>query len=317
MYMGGGNYGANFEKWFNDRFFGRDWLLSINSYAFDVLRTHGNDKVLIGKDGWLFYKGDNSLRNFQNLDLFTDKELKNAVKYLTDINEWAKANGKQFYYMICPDKNKIYSEYLPYVNQINPDSKSRANQLIKYLQENTDVKVIYPYEALHKAKENGLLYRKNDTHWNSLGAYIGYMELMSSIIKDIEVNIYKYDKTENKQILKGDLTNMIKNVAEETSFYNLPMIENESKCNGEDKKSKDMKCINSNKKFKVFILRDSFTTSLAPYLNNTFNEVNYRWRHNIKKEDFNNLKKADIIILEQVERYVIKLKNLSFPKGVK
>lgn len=310
----GNNYGANFDKWFNDRFLWRDSFLSLNSYVFDYLRTHGNNRVLIGKDGWLFYKGDNSLRNFQNLDLFKEEELKKAVKYLTDINDWAKANGKKFYYMICPDKNKIYGEYLPYVNQINPNSKSRANQLIKYLQENTDVKVIYPYEALYKAKEKGLLYRKNDTHWSSFGAYVGYKELMSFIVKDIDVDIYKYDKTEDKQILKGDLNNMMKSIDSETSFYTLPVINDKSKCNGNINVRKDTKCINTDKKSKVFVFRDSFTSALAPYFNNTFNEVNYRWRYNIKKEDLTKLKDADIIILEQVERFVKNLKNLSFSK---
>ena len=53
--MGGvNNYSANFDKWFNDRFFGRDVFLRLNSYVFDYLRTHGNNRVLIGKDGWLY-----------------------------------------------------------------------------------------------------------------------------------------------------------------------------------------------------------------------------------------------------------------------
>ena len=96
------------------------------------------------------------------------------AQYLSDVDDWATKNGKTFYYVIAPDKNKIYGENIVNINKIRPDSEGRANQVVKYLKDNTTVKVIYPYEALMNNKDKGLLYYKKDTHWNYFGAYFLY-----------------------------------------------------------------------------------------------------------------------------------------------
>ena len=45
--------------------------------------------------------------------------------------------------------------------------------------------------------------------------------------------------------------------------------------------------------------RDSFATALMPFLSNTFEQVIYRWTHQISKSEIDN---ADIVIFETVER---------------
>ena len=63
------------------------------------------------------------------------------------------------------------------------------------------------------------------------------------------------------------------------------------------------------------MLRDSFTTSLLPYLNSTFKNNYFHWRYNITKEDLNFIKKnADIVILENVERLTPRIFEQEFPK---
>ncbi len=55
--------------------------------------------------------------------------------------------------------------------------KSGTDIFVEYIKNNTDIKVVYPKEELLKYKGKYQLYYKYDTHWNSLGAYIGYTEL--------------------------------------------------------------------------------------------------------------------------------------------
>ena len=59
------------EKYFEDRFFGRDILLKI-SYAYNTfLKEHyENDSAWVGEDNWLFYKNEDSLRLCQNMVFF-------------------------------------------------------------------------------------------------------------------------------------------------------------------------------------------------------------------------------------------------------
>jgi hypothetical protein len=180
-------WGKDFEEFFNDRFNNRDRIIAFyDSIKFRVETS----KVLKGKDGWLFYRGTTNpiqaIENYQNIAFVPEEELQEAATYLQSINDWCNKNNKKFYFFIAPDKHKIYEEYLPsYMRKIFPDSQSRTMQLIKYLQENTDVKVIYPADLLIEHKKDGyLLYWKTDSHWNELGAYWGYFALMQEISKD-------------------------------------------------------------------------------------------------------------------------------------
>ena len=306
-------YGKNFELWFNDHFYLRKDFVKLYEFLNDPLFLKGNKRVLIGKDNWLFYKADKSERNFANLDLFSQEELKNLATYLKNIQQWTKKNGKSFYYLICPDKNKIYGEFYQFHEKVYPDSQSRAQQVVNYLRENTDIEVIYPYDALHQAKSQGLLYYKNDTHWNLFGAYIAYQELMKSIKKKHKLKIFKYSKLDEEKHPLGDLSKMfsMSKVDNETTYL-LPTIQDTSKCIGEEK---EINCSNHAGKLRAFMLRDSYTIAMMPYLNNTFKFVDYNWRYNITRSDLKKIKNdADIIILEQLERLLPTLTTLKFPK---
>lgn len=312
---------SEFESWFNDRFNGRRKLIRYHTKIRNFLDNFSqNPRVLYGNDGWLFYKGDNSLDNFQNKNIFTEEELKIVSKYISDIDNWAKENGKSFYYLIAPDKNKIYGEYITSLKKVRPDDESRANQLVKHLRENTTVNVTYPLHLLLNSKDKGLLYYKQDTHWNDLGSYIAYEEFMRNIKKDHE-NIDIVQPAEYKTALHetGDLSQMIDfAIPKDKSEYSDPKITDESTCEyrSEKKDPRDgFECKNETKPLRVFILRDSFSTALTQYFNNTFSFVKYEWRWDITKEDLEYIKEnADIIILETVERYIPSLLPLRFPE---
>lgn len=310
------DYALKFEAWFNDHFYLRKNLVQIYEFISDPFFKKGNTRVLIGKDNWLFYKGDNGERNFENLDLLSEAELVAIKNYLTDIQAWAKKHGKGFYYMICPDKSKIYGEYYQFHKKTYPDSKSRAHQLISYLKENTTINIIYPYESLLNEKSAGYpLYWKNDTHWNPMGAYIGYQDLMKALQKNYKVKSFAYKELEQRTNPKGDLTAMFsRSKKDHKTQYFLPKIEDTANCEGEQKK---ILCANDKalNKYRIVVFRDSYSIALIPYLNATFSKARYNWRYDIKRSDLEYIKnQADIIILEQVERLVPWLADLTFPK---
>lgn len=313
------NYGQQFEQWFNDHFYSREKIIRFHDYIQRSITKRGNDKVLIGKDNWLFYTLENSINNFKNTSTFSDKELENIAQYLSDINNWAKQHGKEFYYLICPDKNKIYGEYIIGITQEKPDSQNRTNQLINYLRQHTDVKVIYLYDALHQAKKesDNLLYWKNDTHWNSYGAYIGYLEFIKQINQGRKhpFTIVKHSSYIESTYPSGDLNKLFPGAAiDNETIYRSPKIEDKSTCDRSLGDTRNTHCTNPYGKKIAYIYRDSFSGNLGPYLNNTFKEVTYIWRYDIKDTDIQELKQGDIIIMEQLERMIPKLSSLTFPK---
>jgi len=318
------SYFHKFSSYFNDRFYMRNELIRFYSSIVDQYSMYGNDRVLKGEDGWLFGKDRNALDNFQNKILFTEYELENITKYLSDINNWAKKNGKTFYFVIVPDKNKIYGEYISILTKIRGDSESRTNQLIRYLKNNTDVDVLYLYDVLKANKHKGLLYYKEDSHWNDYGAYIGYTEIINNISK-------KFSSVKPISFLNLLLTRdschglsySILHNQHDTTMYLMPeIIQSQHMYGGETKYCRDtFFCTNQKKNLNVTIFRDSFTNGMVRYFCNTFNYVKYvkyDWTYKITADDLIEMSEnhTDIIILEIVERNLPMLVNLEFPEGV-
>lgn len=307
------NFGRDYNNWFSDRINSRKEM--INLY-YSLLGKDVGQNVLSGKSDWLFYKGENSINNFLNVDLFSDEDLSNIKDYLVNINNYCNSPHKKFYFVILPDKNKVYGEFYPkYIVKNIPDSQSRANQLINYLEKNTKIKSFYLYNDLISKKKDGLLYYKNDTHWNRLGAYYGYKEIMSELSKDFpnikSVNITNFKK---EQRLKGDLTEMLpaSKQEENKTEYILPIISTiSSKCLKKDKSEEEILYTNKNKKYSALLYRDSFTDNLIPYISETFAKSTYFWRYQITEEE---LKGYDIIILAITERELPMLLNLNLKK---
>ncbi|MFQ6759866.1 MAG: DHHW family protein [Alphaproteobacteria bacterium] len=303
-------FGVEYDKWFSDRFFGRGALIKIYNKQSGVT---GSLQVLSEKDNWLFYKLGDSLRNFANMDRFTDTELESIKNYLTDINNWCKKHNKKFVFFIAPDKNKIYGEHITKVAKKHPDTASRSRQLIDYLHKNSDVVAIYPYDALHADKDIGLLYYKNDTHWNTLGAYTGYKLIMRAL----NITPIKYNKLNETKHPTGDLTNMHTGLMpDNTTVYLLPdinMFDGVCAFGVRD----DTHCENTHPvvRASVFTYRDSFSIALGPWYLNTFQSVDFRWRTDVRVADLEYIKQnADIVILEMVERNLTGLPYQKFPR---
>lgn len=301
-------FGIEYDAWFSDRFFGRNQLIKL--YSRQAGAT-GNVQVLVENDNWLFYKLGDSMRNFANIDKFTDEQLYQIQNYLTDINNWCKKHNKKFVFFIAPDKNKIYGEYITKVAKKYPDTESRSQQLVNWLRKNSDVPVVYPYDELHANKNIGLLYFKNDTHWNKLGAYIGY----KTIMRALNITPIAYKNLVETKYPNGDLTNM--NTAlppDNATIYNVPDIVETCPFATRD----DTHCENKHPAINasVFTYRDSFSIALGPYYTNTFKSVDSRWRADVRLVDLEYIKNnnIDIVIFEIVERNLSGLPYQKFPK---
>ena len=305
-------YGEKFNSWYSDHLFGRAELLGLYHGIENTLTNTGNNLILKGDDNWLFWKGENSLSNFQNVSKFTDSELSNIGTYLSNIDNWAKKHGKDFYYVIAPDKNKIYGENISIIKKINPDSFGPANQIKNYLEKNTNVKVIYLYDTLLANKDKGLLYWKHDTHWSELGAYYGYLEIMR-IIGQRHPNIRAVSPV-SKEIVLHPIGDMVWKT-DDNSQYIVPKMPNSYTCDMQSSSSGDIKCSNPKKTPRLAMFRDSYTINLLPYLASSFGKSRYLWKYKITNDDLDWIKdNADIIILENVERLGFRIIPLNFPE---
>ena len=307
-------FGQQFDSYFNDRFLGRNTLLD----GYQILHTTINlfarnyavsPAVVEGKNGWFFFRLDHSIRNYQNLDTFTEQELKDNLQHLKAMNDWCKKNNIKFYYYIAPDKHKIYGEYMTFVPKVYPDSQSRANQWVNYIRKNSDITVLYPVEELKKEKLQGLLYYKSDSHWNKLGSYYGYLALMKEIKKDFpDLKEFRMTGQYEETGRYGDLYLFLPHViGEDKNIYQCPDLPSKFR----KKLHSVQRYYNTNPdgKRSVFVMRDSFGSDLIPYLYYTMNRVTSSWQFALKPEDLKELQntRTDMVILIHVERHLPKV----------
>ena len=301
------NYGKNFDAWFNDRFCGRPQLLNFNHFLFSnfTLPRH-KEKNYKGPDDWFFYAHRNALKDFHNLSVLPEKVMAQAAVELKKLQALCAKSGKRLYLIIVPDKSRVYSEYFPASAKIRSNSYSRAEQLIKYLQDKTTVPVIYLLDTLMKNKSGGLLYIKNNTHWSSMGAYIGYLEIMKHLKKDFpELETCAIRNIQNRKMNPAGDLSWFGKPAVAPAVY--PQLEFSLlyKVTGDLIEKPFGSSLMSNPKGKrtILMLRDSFASSLLPYMGQSFKSITALWSgYNLPDNKIRAFQEADILIFECVER---------------
>lgn len=307
-------YGKEFDAWLSDRFRGRLKLVNlytdVNNYVIGRLE---NSRAMKGKDGFLFYKGDGSVANYQNRFLFTEAELEKIKNNIIKRRKILAERGIQYYVMIAPDKNRIYGENYPddYIRKYA--KQGRAEQLVEYLK-NNGIDIVYPLNAILEAKKEGTLYFRLDTHWNNYAAFLGYTAMMQEVAKNNpDVKSLTFDDFVKESVPEkgGDLLGMLNIKLKEVEIpdnkvislkkktkYNYTYLRNEDK--------KGVKIVNKNplNNLRLLMLRDSFTSAMVPYFSETFSEAKYIWDHNFNANyEAIRTYKPDIVIHEIVERY--------------
>jgi hypothetical protein len=308
-------YPKDYETYFNDNFGMKNLLVKFNSYLnVKLLNTSPTDRVMIGKDGWLFFTKDRNedlIDLYRGITLFTDDELAKIKKNLEERRDWLKAQGIPFVLMVAPNKETIYGEYLN-DNIKKVQDKTRLDQLIDYLNKNSDIKIVDIRDELISKKPEERLYDKTDSHWNEYGAYYGYKAILNEINKYLP-NVKPKELNEFEVVKKvagegGDLAKML----------SIPKAFNEEYILLQPKKEKafvpvgnfgyklDQGLVTENKDRtlpRLLMFRDSFTVKMTPFISEHFSTAVYQWNHNF---DPNLVKevKPDVVVHEVVERFL-------------
>lgn len=311
-------YPKRYEEYFNDYLPFRNELVKLkNLNDIRIFKNIISDRVLLGKAKWLFLKSANLTEKYIGIEEynFTEGELEKAKNNLIHFRDELKKKNIDFIFMVCPDKQFIYSEYMPdYIKR--KSIKSGTDIFVEYIKNNTDIKVVYPKEELLKYKDKYQLYYKYDTHWNNLGAYIGYSELMESLniyVENIDnVNIKSLSANERFNFdthFNNDMANMlslikikyynddkayiISNYITKNYETNHFISWNNFSCNSKSYKSKD----------NIIIIRDSYTTSMVGYIATGFKQSEFINIGSFKNENITEYK-PDIVVFESIERYL-------------
>lgn len=283
-------------------------LMKLNTLV--DIKVFGNldsDSVMLGKDNWLFYKLDNCIEDYQRSLTVSQEEMDAMLVSMQNMQQYCDENGIQLVYLITPNKETIYGElYMPdYVKRSG--NISRVDTILDTLESKTNLTVVYPCAELIKYRNLGYqTYKKYDTHWNQVGAYVGTECLFSKLGVDIEPLQNVEIKSEGE--ITGDLANMIAmgnifnddtdwKIENYKSQINVDVIEerqetslNYSHYQSDAGNGKVIMCIG-----------DSFLEAMEPYIAKNYSESYFMHITNYPEGEIERVK-PDIIVISSTER---------------
>jgi hypothetical protein len=165
-----------------------------------------SQKILVGRDDWLFLRNDtNDVQGQHTGRVSLGPTVESEWADLFDRRSKVVADeGALWLCAIAPDKESVYPEYLP--PETLPSDSRPVHRLLEIARE-TDASVVYLLDALQGAKDVGELYPRTDTHWAYRGAYVGYVAICQELRRrGVKLPILNESRIDwQPEIFHGDL----------------------------------------------------------------------------------------------------------------
>ncbi len=282
------NYLSELAQWVNDRFFLRQELISVDRWlSAHVLHSSGESSVILGRDGWLYF--GQTLDDYTGTQPLTPRELFSIGKNLQLMAEYCRDNGKEFLFVIAPNKNSLYDAYMP--NFGVKAEVTDADRLLAQLQ-SLQVNTVDLFAAFDTQET---LYFAHDSHWNSKGAALG-ADLINAAF-GVESNYFSGDFSQSEPH-DGDLYAMLYPAfsdPETNPVYGGTL--NFSFTTNATRPDAIVLSTAGSGQGHLLAYRDSFGILLFPYLADSYGTAKFT-----RSTTFDITADADYILLEIVER---------------
>jgi len=319
---------AGFEAFFNDHFGLRKPLIRLrNAIDFTIFKRSPTLRVLLGKDNWLFYTGDRSIEDYRGLRPFSENELDQWYRALKQRRDWLAARGIAYHFVVAPNKESIYPEYMP--DSVVHGAHNHLDELVAYLTRKGEASLVEDLRpALITEKSSLLQYHPIDAHWNPWGAYLAYRAIVEQVDADganalQSLTLSKSDFAAGGMRV-GDLADMMRfrpyPVPMPTTGYiglKLPCGAHEATpepalaATEVERVRPDLAsdCTLTGNDRRAVIFHDSMILAMADYMANSFSHIRFGWMapslHDIKL--YIEAEHPDVVIEEHVERTLINL----------
>lgn len=263
--------------------------------------------TVFGRDDWMFCNYDNSIAYYCGSNLMSEQQMKDKLSLMQKLQQICDSRGVQLQFMIAPNKEQVYSEYMPTYTIEN--SYKRVPRFIDYVKQNSSVKIIYPIDELRAAKSTMSTYYKYDTHWNHYGSFIA----TQALYKDMGLEYVQPDSvaySEANCIWGLVITAGLSWKDYERDYDHIPDYKPEIELfntDGEidhihtEKSAVYRTDSTASNQSRFVMVGDSFRLYMMPYLERDFAHVSAAHRDNICDIQ-DDIRQADILVIECVER---------------
>lgn len=316
----GRDFSRAYEAYYNDTFAGRKKLVTKYIKLQQALKID-TGQYFYGEDGWMFYdsikvNNGNTMVDYYGEVRFSDEELKEMAEGINAAADFYAKHGAQYVIMVAPNKEGLYSEFMPArMQKARVSEQSRADVAIDYLKKHTKVKIINLKQPLLEAKEKFpyRLYFKKDTHWNNIGAYLGF-EQVAKGLNEMGMSVPEQKLTEAMITPAGKRHVDMHPEAMEIDYHIAYLSAAESECAADEGEKFVYVCKNKGKANgqKIMVLGDSFAAAVMPFMNKAFQETVNAGAGNKKRSYYENLltkHRPNVVMDELIERYFSRYAN--------
>ena len=304
-------YVAGMDAYFTDHFgFRKCLVMWHNKMKWRVFKdAQGGREVLVAKDGWLFYTAHEMINHYTGLLQFTPEQMHDWQVLLEKRRDWLARRGIAYVFVVTPDKESVYPEYLPdWMSGSKIRAESKLDQFVAYMRDHSTVPVLDQRGVVRDGKQICPTFFVTDVHWNLFGGFLGYQELMQAMDKlrpDLEkpLPLSSFTLT-NKLQPGGDLARMLGQSLVESNAYillpkpGLPVFTSKFP---PDEHPKDPKfTYNPQAKGHLTVFQDSFAMNWVQFLGYHFHQVDYVWQSALDAAWIER-EKPDVVVSEMNE----------------
>jgi hypothetical protein len=305
-----------------------------NHFLFKVGISSNPSQVIVGSNDWLFL-GDKYAKTISEFRKGSDTKIDVSQKIIDAQLAWKKyfsnRGVEDFRIIVGPNKSTVYS------NKVPSWAKSEGHSISKNLY-NNDV-YINSIEELVDSKSVEQTYYNSDTHWNSFGAGVAFVELMKTISSQEDFvtpnknwnNIVKIKKRGGgdlaaflkikKLISESEpITEVMTHVHQHFIYdYDTKKLayQGNKSLYGKMQDAYIIHTPTALNESKVLWLSDSFGGNMAPYMTSTFSHIlKQHWNKVVGTPRLQKLLeewKPDYVIYTVVERGSLSRPFLNFP----
>ena len=278
-----------FTSYFADHFAFRTQLVRWQALVrVRVLRSSPSPDVILGKDGWLFYGTDGAVEDYSGARPFTEVELDAWRGALQHTQDWLQEQGVTYVFAIAPDKHVVYPEFMP--DGVHQGlTHSRVDQLLDELRAHSTVRFVDLRAPLTAARDAGRLFHITDTHWNDLGAFIAYRQVIERLGAP-GGPAASFDDFERRQVTRPGLdlarTLGLRSVLQEEDLRLEPRTPRRARVVEPARPSRalmDARVVTEQPgtRPRAVIFRDSFGSAMIPFLSEHFSRAVYVWQNDL------------------------------------
>ena len=291
-----------------DRFTLRSELVGAQSDLKGAFGVSSEEDVVMGTDGWLYFT--KTMPDYRGETSLTAVQAQRLQRVGALMAEYAESHGAAFALTVVPNKATVYPDHLPYYYRV-PDSYAvtkpgcdSPTPLYVLNQQLADSDWYVDMTAALTTEKDTLLYHKRDSHWNNLGARIGYDALMTAV--DGKAGAYADTPYTIESVWAGDLDNLLgsEHKDEQAVWQREFTYEYTSRFRTEEDILITTACKDGQGHLVMF--RDSFANALLPLLAEQYATATFS-RALPFALDLTEIEGADTVIVEIVERNLTNL----------